>query len=50
MPNPALKKFLSGVDDYGLPDPESVRAAIMTYVTQKTVKPYVQFIQTGDQE
>jgi len=48
--NPALKKFLSGVDDCGLSDPESVRASVMMHVTRKTVKPYIQFVPVNDPE
>ncbi len=47
---PALRKFLSGVDNCGLPDLEPVRAAVMEHVTKKTVKPYVQFVPVNDPE
>jgi len=48
--SPALKKFLAGVDDCGLPDPEFVRESVMKHVTRKTVKPYIQFVPVNDPE
>lgn len=37
----ALKAFLEGKEDYGLPDPEAIRETICRHVRKKTIKPNV---------
>lgn len=43
----ALKTFMDGKEDYGLPDPAAVRETIAQHVRKKTIKPNVKLKPTG---